>query len=170
MEALPQLFMRHPDLNNLPPLALPHGWALHNHMDGMEESWESLIERAFGNHFSFESFIVNGGGYKPEYVLYISKTGKEIATTTAVEKECFPGEGWLRMVASDPEVRGQGAGRLIVLAALQSLASRGYRTAVLSTDDERIPAINLYYSLGFRPIYTHESHRERWEKLFSKVK
>ena len=41
--------------------ALPHGWALHNHMDGMEES---LIERAFGNHFSFESFIVNGGGYR----------------------------------------------------------------------------------------------------------
>lgn len=64
MEALPQLFMRHPDLNNLPPLALPHGWALHKHMDGMEESWESLIERAFGNHFSFESFIVNGGGYR----------------------------------------------------------------------------------------------------------
>ncbi len=170
MEKLPQLFMRHPDLRILPPFALPHGWALHNHMDGMEESWENLIERAFGSRFSFENFIVNGGGYRPEYVLYLSKDGKEIATTTAVEKESFPGEGWLRMVASDPEVRGQGAGRLIVLAALHSLASRGYKTAVLSTDDERIPAINLYYSLGFRPIYTHESHKERWEKLFPRIK
>jgi len=74
------------------------------------------------------------------------------------------------MVGVDPDSRGLGAGRLIALAALHSLAERGYKTAVLSTDDERIPAINLYYSLGFRPIYTHESHKERWKKIMAKLK
>ena len=72
------------------------------------------------------------------------------------------------MIGTIPESRGLGAGRLICLAALHALSARGYKTAVLSTDDERIPAIKLYLSLGFEPIYTHESHKERWEKVMNK--
>ena len=165
MENLPQLFMRHPDITNLPPLQLPEGVTLHTHIEGEEAAWENLIERAFNNHYSFDACIRNGGDYNPEYVLYLSKDGKDIATTTAVEKDIFPGEGWFRMVGVDPEARGTGAGKLICLAALHALAARGYKTAVLSTDDARIPALCLYYKLGFRPIYTHESHKERWEKV-----
>lgn len=170
MEALPQLFMRHPNLVQLPPFSLPHGFTLHNHIEGTEKNWETLIERAFGNHYSFDDFIRNGGGYKPEYVLYLSKDGKDIATATAVEKDIFPNEGWFRMVGVDPAARGLGAGRLIALAALHSLAARGYKTAVLSTDDDRIPALNLYYSLGFRPIFTHESHEKRWAAVLPRLR
>lgn len=170
MEQLPQLIMRHPNLENLPPFALPYGWSLQNHIEGMEKEWEILIQRAFGNPYAFDEVIRNGGGYEPEYVLYLSSQGKKIATTTAIEKvECFPNEGWLRMVGVDPEFRGHGAGKLIVLAALHLLANRGYKTCVLSTDDERIPAIRLYYHMGFRPVYTHESHEKRWEKILPLV-
>ena len=170
MEQLPQLIMRHPDLSKLPPLALPRGLSLHSHTDDITAQWEELIEKAFGMKFSFNDFIVKGGGYKPEYVLYLSENGKAIATTTAIENEKYPGEGWFRMVGVDPDCRGRGAGRLICLAALHSLAARGYKTAVLSTDDERIPALNLYYSLGFRPVYCHESHKERWDKILPRLK
>ena len=170
MGNLPQIFMRHPDITSLPPLVLPEGVTLHTHLEGTEAVWENLIERAFGTRYSFDQFIRNGGGYKPEYVLYLAKDGKDIATTTAVEKADFPGEGWFRMVGVDPECRGIGAGKLIALAALHSLADRGYKSVVLSTDDERIPAINLYYSLGFRPIFTHESHEERWQKIMPNIK
>lgn len=170
MSDLPQIFMRHPDITNLPPLNLPEGITLHTHAEGEEENWELLIERAFGQHYSFNDFIRNGGDYKPEHVLYLSKDGKDIATTTAVEKDSFPGEGWFRMVGVDPDSRGIGAGKLIALAALHSLAERGYKTVVLSTDDDRIPAISLYYRLGFRPIFTHESHAERWEKIMPQLK
>lgn len=170
MEALPQLFMRHPNLENLPPIFLPPGVGLFNHREGHEKEWEELIEDAFGMHYSFEDCIRNGGDYKPEYVLYLSKDGRDIATTTAVENDKFPGEGWFRMVGVTPDARGIGAGKLIALAALHSLAARGYKTAVLSTDDYRIPAINLYYNLGFRPIYTHESHEERWAKVLQQLR
>lgn len=170
MEQLPQLFMRHPDLEHLPPFCLPAGISLCNHKEGDEAKWEELIERAFGSHYSFNDVIVNGGDYKPEHVLYLCKDGKYIATTTAVEKDIFPGEGWFRMVGVDPDARGVGAGRVIALAALHALAARGYKTAVLSTDDERIPAISLYYSLGFRPIYTHESHEQRWKEVMPKLR
>ena len=169
MESLPQLIMRHPDITNLPALELPENLTLHTHEKGMDESWENLIEKAFGIQFSFDQCIRNGGGYKPEYVLYINKDGKDIATTTAIENEKYPGEGWFRMVAVSPEARGIGAGRMITLAALHSLAQRGYKTVVLSTDDERIPAISLYLSLGFKPVYSHESHKARWDKIFETI-
>lgn len=169
MGALPQLFMRQPDITHLLPLALPEGFSLHSHIEGQEKNWEELIEKAFGSHFSFNDFIVNGGGYKPEYVLYIAKDGVDIATATAVEKDIFPGEGWFRMIGTSPEARGLGAGKLVCLAALHSLAARGYKSVVLSTDDERIPAIKLYLSLGFEPIFTHESHEERWKKVFENI-
>ncbi len=169
MGNLPQLFMRKPDMNGLPPLFLPEGFSLHNHVEGTEEIWESIIEDAFGHHFSFDASIRNGGGYKPEYVLYIAKNGVDIATVTAVEKETFPGEGWFRMVGTRTAARGQGAGRLVLTAALHSLAARGYQSVVLSTDDFRLPAISLYRSLGFEPLLTHESHEARWAAVFEKL-
>ena len=168
-ERLPQLYMRQPDITSLPPLVLPEGFALHTHITGSDAVWEQIIEATFGKYFSFQDFIVNGGGYQPEYVQYISKNGKDIATATAIENEKFPGEGWFRMIATIPEARGQGAGRLVCLAALHSLAARGYKSVLLSTDDVRIPAISLYLSLGFRPYCTHSSHKERWEKVFDTI-
>lgn len=165
----PQLILRRPYMDKIPPLALPEGFALHSHKEGQESVWENLIEAAFGTHFSFDKCIRYGGGYRPEYVLYISKNGVDISTVTAVEKETFPGEGWFRMVGTHPDARGQGAGRMVLIAALNSLAARGYRSTVLSTDDFRLPAISLYLSLGFEPVYTHESHPDRWAKIFAEL-
>lgn len=157
-------------MDGIPPLALPEGFSLHSHIEGKESEWEDLIEAAFGTRFSFEKSIRNGGGYRPEYVLYIAKDGVDIATVTAVEKDIFPGEGWFRMVGTRPEARGQGAGRLVLTAALQSLSARGYPSTVLSTDDFRLPAISLYLSLGFEPLCNHESHAGRWEKVFAELR
>lgn len=170
-ESLPQIFMRHPDITSLPPFALPYGCSLHGHIENETENkkWEDLIEKSFERYFSFEELLINWKGYKPEYVLYLSKDGKDIATASAVESEDYPNEGYIHMVATMPGYRGLGAGRLIMTAALQSLAARGFKTAVLSTDDERLAAIKLYYSLGFRPMYTHKSHKERWEKIFKQL-
>ena len=74
------------------------------------------------------------------------------------------------MIGAHRDARGLGAGRLVCLAALHSLRDRGYKTAVLSTDDDRIAALSLYYSLGFRPIYEHESHEARWEAVMKTIK
>ncbi|MDP4133794.1 MAG: GNAT family N-acetyltransferase [Bacillota bacterium] len=169
MGALPQLFMRNTHLDNLKPLVIPKGFTLHTHVQGNEDVWEKIIESAFGTKFSFQKTIVEGGGYKPEYVLYVSKDGVDIATATAVEKADFPGEGWFRMIGTSKEARGLGAGKLVCLAALYSLAQRGYKSTVLSTDDSRIPAISMYLSLGFEPLYTHESHKERWDNVMKEI-
>lgn len=170
-ENLPQIFMRHPDITNFQPIALPYGCGLHGHIENEKENkkWEDLTEKAFERYFSFEELLINWKGYKPEYVLYLSKDGKDIATASGVESEDYPNEGYVHMVATLPGYRGLGAGRIVMTAVLQSLAARGFKSAVLSTDDERLAAIKLYYKLGFRPMYTHESHKERWEKIFKQL-
>ena len=168
MEKLPQLIMRNPDITVLPELILPEGMQLHTHIPGEEKNWEELIESAFGSHFDFD-FLIRNGGYMPEYVQYIRYGGRDIATAAAVENPAYPHEGWFRMVGVRSNARGLGAGRLVCLAALHSLRRRGYRSAVLSTDDFRIPAICLYLSLGFRPLCCHESHRDRWKKVSEEI-
>ena len=164
MASLPQLIMRHPDLSLLPPLELGEGCNIHTHMDGAEHVWESIIASAFGEHFDF-SFLIKAGNYHPQSVLYLQCNGRDVATATAVENPKYPGEGWFRMVGVLKEEAGKGYGKLIALAALHKLHQRGYNTAVLSTDDHRISAICTYLSVGFRPVYNHESHTARWEQL-----
>ena len=164
--SLPQLIMRNPDITELPPLLLPDGFTVFHHTEGcgMEAVWEDIIESAFGTRFSF-SFLLKAGDYHPSHILYLSENGRPIATASAVEHQSYPGEGWFRMVGVRSDARGKGAGRKIALAALYALRDRGYTSALLSTDDYRIPAISLYLSLGFRPLFTHESHKERWEAV-----
>ena len=168
-EKLPQLIMRNPDITKLPPIELPEGITLHTHRDGDEASWEEIIESAFGQKFDF-GLLDRLGDYKPEHVIYAEMNGRNIATATAVENQLYPGEGWFRMIGAHADARGLGAGRLVCLAALHALRERGYNSAVLSTDDFRIPALSLYLSLGFEPVYSHESHRERWERVFAVLK
>ena len=169
MENLPQIIMRMPDLSRILPLEVPKGMIIHTHRAGDETAWEEIIESAFGTRYDF-GHLDRLGGYAPEYVFYAEKDGRQLATATAVENPAYPGEGWFRMIAAHKDARGLGAGRAVCLAALHSLKMRGYKSVVLSTDDERIPAISLYYSLGFRPVYSHESHKARWEKILPQIR
>ena len=161
--------MRIPDLSSLAPLEIPEGMSIHTHRPGDESAWEEIIESAFGVKYDF-AHLDRLGGYASEYVFYAEKDGRQLATATAVENPAYPGEGWFRMIGAHQSARGLGAGRAVCLAALHSLKKRGYKSVVLSTDDERIPAISLYYSLGFRPVYSHESHTARWEKILPQIR
>ena len=170
MSGLPQLIMRHPDITELPPLGLGEDFAIVHHREGcgMEAIWEEIIESAFEKHYSFQ-FLIKAGNYKPEHVLYATYKGRHIATASAVEHPDYPEQGWYRMVGSHKDARGLGAGRLVALAALHNLRERGYTSALLSTDDSRLPAISMYLSLGFKPYLTHESHKERWERVLEEL-
>ncbi|MBR2352990.1 MAG: GNAT family N-acetyltransferase [Clostridia bacterium] len=171
MSGLPQLLMKKANISKLPPILLKNGMELIHHREGvgMEAEWEAIIESAFERHYSF-SFMIKAGDYKPEHVLYLTHNSRFIATASAVESPMFPGVGWYRMVGVRKDAQGLGAGTTIALAALHALRDRGYTEAMLSTDDERLPAISMYLSLGFEPYYTHESHKERWEKVLAALK
>ena len=90
--------------------------------------------------------------------------GKPVATATArVDTVNFPGEGYVHWVATHPDSQRQGLGNILMHRVLQTFADLGLPSAVLETDDHRLPAIRLYLALGFEPVIWHESHAERWE-------
>ena len=54
------------------------------------------------------------------------------------------------MLGADPDYRGRGEGKKVLLAGLAHLKSKGIRVAELTVDSESKAACALYQSIGFR--------------------
>ena len=67
------------------------------------------------------------------------------------------------------EHRRLGLGAFVVSRLLEQFAREGLSDAILSTEEYRLPAIELYLKVGFRPLITGRAHdeRQRWERVSS---
>ena len=74
------------------------------------------------------------------------------------------------MVACKPEFRGLGIGTRLNTEAVRTLFRAGMKTAYLTTDDFRIPAIKSYLRAGFYPDIKDEEHRARWEAIMEIIR
>jgi GNAT superfamily N-acetyltransferase len=84
--------------------------------------------------------------------------------------EKFPEEGYVHWVAIDPARRGQGLLQALMGRVMQRFADDGKPSAVLETDDIRLPAITAYLGEGFVPVYRDEGgHEQRWSVVFSNL-
>ncbi len=89
------------------------------------------------------------------------------AETTDYPKRCEIGTlGW---VMASEEFRGKGLGRLAVISAMLCLRDNRYLSAALSTDDWRIPALSIYFKLGWRPCIIEEDMPARWQTVCDKL-
>jgi len=68
-----------------------------------------------------------------------------------------------------PGHQGKGLGHVLVLHVLDYFRKKGFREAILDTDDFRLPAIKTYLKLGFDPVHIGENHRRRWEIVKHKL-
>ena len=74
------------------------------------------------------------------------------------------------MVACKPDFRGMGIGHILNNIAVNVLKTKGMKTAYLTTDDWRLPAIKTYLKAGFTPDLTTEpDFKERWNKIFALI-
>lgn len=106
--------------------------------------------------------------YNDKMCYFIVKDGKTVATITIIcdyEKS----EGYIHMVACKPECRGQGLGTLLNDIAISALKSEKMKTAYLTTDDFRIPAIKSYLRCGFTPDLSTDEFKERWAKIMGEI-
>lgn len=53
--------------------------------------------------------------------------------------------------------------------ALRKFRSDGLESAMLQTDDFRLPAIRTYLNLGFTPMIVHENQFARWVLVFAQL-
>ncbi|NLO81805.1 MAG: GNAT family N-acetyltransferase [Clostridiales bacterium] len=166
----PQLVMFLDSLHNLPALNIPEDYQLRSFCPGDEKEWENIINASFNTQSDFERDIMSKEYFKPERVKFICWRNKPIATATAWESKDFGKEtGYLHMVGILPEHSGKRLGYQVCLAALHHMALEGKSSAVLHTDDFRLPAIKTYWNLGFKPMLVHENQVRRWYEVSLKL-
>jgi mycothiol synthase len=163
-------------LTDLPPIpALPEGLCLRTltaadaagyakllHANGELGEWDQTrVEKQAAEWIPFEdTFVVTDAA------------GAFLATacTCPPSGGCPPDQAELGWVAAHPAARGQGLGRVVCLAAMHRALAKGYQQILLRTDDFRLPALRLYFSLGFAPdLDSDPSYPARWEAIRVKL-
>ncbi len=115
----------------------------------------------------YKKYMLKYPNYNDERCYILTINGAPAATITVI---CDYSEksGYIHMVACKPEFRGMGLGHLLNNIAIYTLKKEGMKTAYLTTDDWRIPAIKTYLNAGFIPDLDSEpDYKERWKKIFS---
>ena len=173
-----QLFMRRPDLKNLPEMPpLPPGYALRTFQWSGEEfeggdlgGLAVVLEKAFEDTGWTPGRVYNNFVCPESVVETFLITYQEVPVATASVRlytERYPNSGYVHWVGVVPEHQGKKLGYVATLAVLEAFVPLGCHDAVLETDDFRLSAIQTYLNLGFLPENTHESHPERWAAVLA---
>jgi mycothiol synthase len=120
-----------------------------------EEAWLAVNRRAFATHPEQGRWTVDDvlarerePWFDPAGFFLAERAGSLVGFHwTKVHED---GLGEVYVVGVDPAARGLGLGRVLTVAGLNHLRARGLPTAMLYVDEENVPAVKLYESLGFR--------------------
>lgn len=166
----PQLCMRRGCLDGLPPVEPPEGYTVRTYQPGDDAAWCKVVADAFGRECPLAEFherMETHAAFRPDRVFLVFSDREPAATASAWHRpDIDPHAGYLHMVGCRPCHRGKRLGYTVSVAALHKIAEDGRHTALLHTDDFRLPAIKTYLVLGFEPVLVHENQRERWPKVF----
>jgi ribosomal protein S18 acetylase RimI-like enzyme len=157
------------DLENLPPVDLTEDYHVTpvtpgTEMDFVKVMRRSLVETADLAWYR-ESFQ-DHPEYDPRNLLIIRKGDTPVAVVVAWQMT-WEGEtvGQPHDAGVDADFRGQGLGRAAMILSLHRSRERGFKRALLTTEDHLTPALSLHLSLGFKPVYFNRFHRRRWKKI-----
>ncbi len=169
-EGLPQLVMRRPRLDDLPEPAPPPGYEIRDFKEGDQEGWNEVMELAFEwepGQADFETMMRSDSAYQPGRVkVVVTPQGRVVATASCWSVVKLDDDHRsLHYVATHPDHRGRRLGHLVSLAAMHQAVAEGGRSMELLTDDFRDAAIKTYLRMGFVPVYSHQSHSERWSLI-----
>lgn len=139
--------------------------------DALNE-WLDIVQYGLSNGLMgkeyYQNCMIEHDGYDENMCYFIVKGGKAVATITVICNRDTK-EGYIHMVACKPECRGQGFGTLLNDIAISVLKREGMKTAYLTTDDFRIPAIKSYLRCGFTPDRSTEEFCKRWAKIEEEI-
>jgi mycothiol synthase len=170
VKAPPQIRMRRPSLDELPPLDVPLGLTLRTAESQDEPALAALLASAFEDDSwtveRVQKSLTQADDVYQVFVL-VGESGDLMATASSQFRPGDTRSGFVHWVGANPtiKVKGQRLGYRVSLAVLHDLKARGFSSSTLITDDFRLPAIKTYLNLGFLPLVTHESHPERWQKV-----
>lgn len=133
-------------------------------------SYTNTFSTAFEDPSPFADLMKSklpGGFFVVEHL----PTGTVVAASTAAvhPKAQHPDGYSLQWVVAHTSHLRTGSGRATVAAATQVLADTAPTYSYLSTDDFRLPAIDIYLKLGWQPLLFQEDQPPRWSKVFEEL-
>lgn len=144
---------------------IPSGYCIRSFEPGDEDSWIDLIAKEFGRweRERFDAYLAEPERRQGSRV--VECEGRIVAATFASRVTEQPLIGRVDYVVSDPAHRGRRLGLIACGAVTHHLGERGYYSISLATDDWRLPAIKVYFDLGFTPIINRIDMPARWEAV-----
>jgi len=160
-------------LDDLPAARLPDGYRMKPPTEDPRDSYLHVMRRCLVENAGpawFRNVFSGDPLYDPADLLIVLR-GREPVAAAAAWHKAWQGRhaGLVHWVGVDPSCRRQGVGRALVLLALARLREKGFREALLLTEDHRTAALGLYLSLGFRPVPLHWTHRLRWARVRRRI-
>jgi len=127
---------------------------------GQEDELARLQNRAFADAWGYNpntaktiAFRISQSSSSPRDIVLAYDQGKAIGCcwTGIICEEGMPSvrKGRIHMLGVDPNHRGKGTGRELMVIGLNRLRARGLTVAELTVDGENKAACALYKSLGF---------------------
>lgn len=90
----------------------------------------------------------------------------EVRRTEAALSDGPVATGHIGSLAVAPAYQGRGLGRRLLACGIDLCRERGWPTVELNVDRDNWPALHLYESAGFRPVYAYTVYRQvlasRW--------
>ena len=129
---------------------------------GEEDKLTQLQNRCFAGTWGYNPnttegivYSVNLSNCSPEDIFLTCEGDKLIGycwTRINCEAEAANGErkGRIHMIGVDPDYRGRGTGKIVLLAGLSYLKNKGVRVVELTVDSKNEAACALYRSTGFK--------------------
>lgn len=144
------------DLQNLPPVRFPAGATIITFpFPLVSQHFRQLYEESFGGTPAYQPYSDIELMFElpnPADILFL-QVSKQLVGFVWARLE-GQGIGAIEPLGVIARQQGRGYGRLLLLAGLHNLAQRGARRGRLGVWSSNRPAIQLYESVGFRPVST----------------
>ena len=134
------------------------GYEIRHMAAGEEAVLTELQNRAFAGSWGFAPNVPEEAAYrarmrggKPEETLFLVAGGRPVAYCWT-RSHAPDGErvGIVWMIGADPDVRGRGFGRAMLLESIDYLKGKGAGAVELTVYQDNTPAVQLYRATGFR--------------------
>lgn len=159
--------MRRPTVVPLPAVATPDGVHIRDYGDGDADALLGVNAAAFAHHAEQGTLDRDGLAERmaePWFdpaglLLAVDQDGALLGFHWTKQHDQHTGEVYV--VGIQPAAQGRGLGRLLTVAGLQHLASRGVAEVILYVESDNAPARHVYEGVGFThaPADTHVQYR-----------
>lgn len=163
-----QLFMTHPGpLSAIEPTPLAEGLVLRAATSADESSIAETLAESFEEAWDVARVRAEFFDAADVPVTWIVEDGEGVigVASERLMPDTYPDAGYVHYVGVSARARGRRVGAVLTARCLRGFAERGLSSAVLETDDFRVPAVVTYLRLGFIPTYRSAAEQSAWSGL-----